>query len=305
MSEFDLRILDGMRVIAAVIDAKSFAKAGDALDMTQSGVSRSVARLESKLGIRLFDRSTRSVRLTDEGRRFYEQAKPLLSGLEELASDTALGTTTVRGRLRINVDPFFSRLMLAPQLGSFLEKHPDLQVELVACDQLGDIVAEGFDMAVRFGFPTESSLVARKLLETRIITAASPAYIARHGWPTEPKALKSEQHRCIQFRDPRSGRVFPWEFHQKRKKLVLDLPGQLTVNEAGSLQSICCSGYGIAQIMELGSQELFAQGKLVDLFPSWSEERFPLYVFYPSRSHLPAKTRTLIDFVAALSRVTD
>lgn len=305
MSGFDLRIFDGMRVVAAVIDASSFAKAGDALGMTQSGVSRSVARLEEKLGIRLFDRSTRSVRLTDEGRRFYEQAVPLLTGLEELASDTALGTTTVRGRLRVNVDPFFSQQMLAPLLGAFLEAHPDLQVELTARDQLGDMVAEGFDLAIRFGFPTESSLIARKLLETRIVTAASPAYIARHGRPVDPKALKSGQHRCIQFRDPRSGRTFPWEFHQKRRKLVLDLPGQLTVNEAGTLKGICCAGYGIAQMMELGAQELFAQGKLVNLFPAWSDERFPLYAFYPSRTHLPAKTRALVDFVAALSRVTD
>jgi len=302
MDSFDLRMLDGMRVMAAVIDARSFVKAGDALDMTQSGVSRSVARLEERLRIRLFDRSTRAVRLTDEGRRFYEQALPLLTGLQELASHTALGTTKVQGRLRINVDPFFSRTMLAPRLGEFLDAHPDLQVELVARDQLGDMVADGFDLAIRFGIPTESSLVARKLLETRIITAASPAYVARHGKPTNPRDLMSGQHRCIHFRDPRSGRTFPWEFHQKSRKLVLEPPGQLTVNEAGTLQSACCAGYGIAQLMASGSEALFEQGSLINLFPAWSEERFPLYAFFPSRAHLPAKTRALTDFVADLSR---
>src|SRR5258706_11643088 len=161
---FDERMLNGMGVLTAIVDGGSFAAAGEALDMSQSGVSRSVARLESRLGIRLFDRTTRSVTLTDEGRRFYEQILPLLSGLEEAASSAAQGATAVRGRLRVNVDPFFSRLFLGPRLGAFMENHPDLQLDLVTRDQLGDMVADGFDLAVRFGEPRASTLIARKLL---------------------------------------------------------------------------------------------------------------------------------------------
>ena len=299
MTGFDLRMLDGIRVVAAVVDGKSFASAGEALDMTQSGVSRAVARLEDRLGVRLFDRTTRAVRLTDEGRLFYEQAMPLLAGLEELATNTTVGASSIRGRLRVNVDPFFSRLILG-RLGAFLDSHPDLQLELVTRDQLGDMVADGFEVAIRFGHPRDSTLVARKLLETRIITAASPAYIERRGRPSEPKELESGRHTCIQFRDPESGRPFPWEFHQKRKNLTFNLRGQLTVNEAGTLQSVCAAGYGIAQLMELGAERLFAEHKLVNLFPAWAEERFPLYAYYPSRQHLPAKTRVLVDFVANL-----
>src|SRR5471032_2041342 len=118
---FDERILNGMSVLSAVVDSGSFAGAGELLDMTQSGVSRSIARLEARLGIRLLDRTTRSVTLTDEGRRFYEQVVPLLGGLEEAAASAAQGATTVRGRLRVNVDPFFSRLVLGPRLGAFVE----------------------------------------------------------------------------------------------------------------------------------------------------------------------------------------
>ncbi|PZP71301.1 MULTISPECIES: LysR family transcriptional regulator [Delftia] len=299
MPGFDVRMLDGMRVVAAIVDARSFARAGEVLDMTQSGVSRAVARLEQALGIRLLDRSTRSVRLTDEGRRFYEQALPLLTGLEELARDTAQGAATVRGRLRVNVNPFFAHQVLGPRLGDFLEAHPELQVELVVRDLLGDMVTEGFDVAIRFGEPTESGLVSRKLLETRIITAASPTYLARFGYPAAPKDLSGGRHRCIQYRDPRSGRTFPWEFHGPRRKLVLDLSGQLTVNDAATLQSVCCAGYGIAQLMALGTEPLFADGRLVDLFPAWSKERFPLHALYPTRAHLPPKTRAFIDFVVA------
>ena len=300
MTAFDLRMLDGIRVVAAVVDGKSFASAGEALDMTQSGVSRAVARLEERLGVRLFDRTTRAVRLTDEGRLFHEQAMPLLAGLEELATNATVGASSIRGRLRVNVDPFFSRLILGPRLGAFLDSHPDLQIELVTRDQLGDMVADGFEVAIRFGHPRDSTLVARKLLETRIITAASPAYIERRGRPSKPQELESGGHTCIQFRDPESGRPFPWEFHQKRKNLRFNLRGQLTVNEAGTLQSACVAGYGIAQLMELGAEGLFAEHKLVNLFPEWAEERFPLYAYYPSRQHLPAKTRVLVDFVASL-----
>ena len=295
-------MLDGIRVVAAVIDGKSFASAGEALDMTPSGVSRAVARLEERLGVRLFERTTRAVRLTHEGQLFYEQAMPLLAGLEELATNTTVGASSIRGRLRVNVDPFFSRLILGPRLGAFLDSHPDLQLELVTRDQLGDMVADGFEVAIRFGHARDSTLVARKLLETRIITAASPAYIERRGRPSEPKELESGGHTCIQFRDPESGRPFPWEFHQKRKKLTFNLRGQLTVNEAGTLQSACIAGYGIAQLMELGAERLFAEHKLVNLFPEWTEELFPLYAYYPSRQYLPAKTRVLVDFVASLVR---
>src|SRR5476651_2385157 len=218
---FDGRLANGMGVLSAVVDSGSFVKAADALDMTQSGVSRAIARLEARLGIRLFDRTTRSVKLTDEGRRFYEQIVPLLSGLEEAASTASQGATAVRGRLRVNIDPFFSRLFLGPRLGAFVEKYPELQLDLITRDQLGDMVADGFDLAVRFGEPRESTLIARKLLDTRVITVASPAYIKKHGRPLDPADLEREPHTCIHFRDPETGHPFQWEFHRGKKKILI------------------------------------------------------------------------------------
>ena len=298
---FDERMLNGMGVLSAIVDSGSFAAASEALDMSQSGVSRSVARLEARLGIRLFDRTTRSVKLTDEGRRFYEQIVPLLSGLEEAAASASQGATAVRGRLRVNIDPFFSRLFLGPRLGAFVEKYPELQLDLITRDQLGDMVADGFDLAVRFGEPRESTLIARKLLDTRVITVASPGYIKKHGRPLAPADLEREPHTCIHFRDPETGRPFQWEFHRGKKKILIAARGRLSANDVGTMHGVCLAGHGVAQVLALGTEQLLASGRLVDLFPDWPDETFPLYAAYPSRHHLPAKVRAFFDFIVSLT----
>ena len=300
MPSFDERIVNGISVLSAIVDSGSFAGAADILDMSQSGVSRAIARLEARLGIRLLERTTRAVSLTDEGRRFHEQVMPLLAGLEEAAASAAQGTTAIRGRLRVNLDPYFARLTLGPRLGAFMDAHPQLRLELITRDQLGDLVADGFDCAVRFGHPRPSTLIARKLLDSRMLTVAAPAYLQRYGHPKDPRELENGPHVCIQFRDPETGRPFPWEFHQRRKKLAFATSGPLTVNDAGTLYSVCLAGHGMAQVMDLGAHEMLADGRLVNVFPDWPDERFPLYALHPSRRHLPAKTRAFLEFIVSL-----
>lgn len=297
MEGFDPRLLNGIHVMAAVVTGRSFVRAAEALDMSQPSVSRAISRLESRLGLRLFERTTRSVRLTDEGRSFYEQVMPLVHRLEEATAAASGASVAIRGRLRVNIDPFFSRSILAPQLPVFLQRFPHIQLELVARDRLGDLVTEGFDLAIRFGHPPLSNLVGRKLFETRIVTAASPAYLERHGRPATPADLETAAHACLHFRDPSTGRPFPWEFHRRRKKLTVAAHGILTLNDAGTLYSACAAGCGIAQLMEVGARELLIAGRLVDLFPDWPDERFPLYAYYPSRHHVPGKTRALLEFI--------
>ncbi|WNL44420.1 LysR family transcriptional regulator [Dyella sp. BiH032] len=298
MSGFDERTLAGLRVFFAVVESGSFARAGDLLDMSQPGVSRAVARLEQRLGIRLFDRTTRSVALTEDGRRFHAQVLPLMAELEEAVERASAGAGMVRGTLRVSLlDPLFAQMLLAPRLAEFMARYPELRVELVVRDQPGDLVSEGFDLAIHFGEPRPSALVARKLLETRVLTVASPAYLRRHGRPATPQALGEGRHACIEFRDPESGRPFAWEFHRKRQRLSVDTGGRLVVNDVGTMLSACLAGYGIAQMMSLGIGDLLAKGKLVELFPDWPDERFPLYALYPSRRYVPAKTRAFLDFV--------
>ena len=292
---FDGRLLAGVGVLAAVIEGGSFVRAAEALGISASGISRAVARLEGRVGVRLLDRTTRSVTLTDEGRRFYEQVGPLLAGIEEAAITASGASTTVRGRLRVDLDPFFSRLVLAGRLGEFLARHPDLSLDLTTREHVGDLVADGIDVAMRFGEPLPTSPLARKLIETRILTVASPAYLARYGRPKHPADLI--HHTCIQFRNPATGRPFPWEFHRDDQVEIVRTSGRLLLSDVGTMLGECVAGAGVAQVMALGIQELLDTGRLVELFPDWPGERFPLYALHPSRHLPPAKVRAFIDFV--------
>jgi len=293
----DGRVLSNVSVLAAVVEGGSFVRAAEALGLTPSGVSRAIARLEARIGVRLLDRTTRSLHLTDEGRLLYANINPLVLGIEDAVTRTAGSAGSVRGRLRVNTDAFTSRLLLSPHIGRFLDLYAELSLELIARDQLGDLVAEGFDIAVRFGEPPSSSLVARKLLDTRIVTVATPSYLKRHGRPAKPTDLAN--HVCIQVRSPLTGQPFPWEFQRGRRVIEVPTSGRLLLTDVGTILGTCLSGVGVAQIKALGIQELLDDGKLIDLFPDWPDERFPLYALYPSR-HLPAaKVRAFIDFVMA------
>jgi DNA-binding transcriptional LysR family regulator len=293
---FDGRLVANVGVLAAIVEGGSFARAADALGLSPSGVSRAITRLESSVGVRLLDRTTRSVTLTDEGRRLYGEIGPLLSGIGDAFSHTAGSSTVVRGRLRVNVDAFFSRLMFASHSGRFLQRYPEIALELIARDQLGDLVGEGFDIAIRFGQPPSSSLVARKLFETRTVTVASPCYIEKHGQPDKPSELAD--HQCIQVRNTLTGDLLgDWEYRRGDETRSVKTTGRLLVTEAGTLIGACLAGVGIARLKAIGIRDLLSSGLLVELLPDWHGETFPLYALHPS-SHLPAaKVRAFIDFV--------
>ena len=278
----------------AVVDGGSIVRTAEALRLSPSGVSRAIARLESRVGVRLLDRTTRSMSLTDEGRRFYERLGPLLDGIEEAVVEASGSASIVRGRLRVNVDPFFSRIVLAGRVANFLERHPEVRLELIMRDAVGDLVADGFDLALRFGEPPSTTFVVRKLIETRILTVASPAYIAARGRPKHPSEVVD--HACIDFYDAAHGRPFDWEFRKGKQVLPVKVKSRLLVSDVGAMLGACEAGAGIAQIMQLGTQHLLDEGRLIELFPEWCGELFPLYALYASRNQLAAKVRAFIDF---------
>jgi DNA-binding transcriptional LysR family regulator len=298
---FDSRLLTGIPVVLAVVDAGSFVGAGNALGLTQSGVSRAIQRLEQRVGVRLFERNAKVMRLTETGRQFCQEVGPLISRLQEVAEETVHSATAVRGRLRVNVDPTFARLVLVPRMEAFLDTYPDLQVELVVRDQLGDLIAEGFDAGIRFGEPQPSSLMIRRLLQVRVLTCASPKYLRRRGRPNTPNDL-AKNHECLLFRDPATGTPFPWEFHKGKKIVTVPVSGRFIVNDALTHLEACIAGMGIAQVFELGIESMLENGKLVNLFPEWSDELFPLYVYHASRHFVPARLRTFLDFLGTLVR---
>jgi DNA-binding transcriptional LysR family regulator len=260
-------------------------------------VSRAMQRFEQQLGVRLLDRTPKAVTLTNEGKQFYQEVAPLLAGLEAGAIDAGQSATTVRGRLRVNVDPTFARLILAPHLGRFLKTHPNLSLEIAVRDRLGDPLAEGFDFAVRFGEPEPSTLVGRRLLQARVLTCASPSYLEECGRPNQPIELANGRHECILFRDPSTGHPFPWEFHRGKKIIKVPVNGRLVLNDAATQLGLCAAGCGVAQIFELGAESMLASGVLVNLFPDWTDELFPLYALHPSKNLPPAKVRAFLDFI--------
>lgn len=286
-----------LELFSAVVEAGRFNVAARALGMTQSGVSRGVARLEAELGVRLFDRSARSVRLTDEGRRLHAELRPLLTQLHQALERATQAQAQVRGRLRVNVDPFLSRLLLAPRVGELLAAHPNLEIQLLVRERLGDLVADGFDVALRFGFPPPSALIARKLLETRILTVAAPRYLKAHPPLRQPEDLASPAHECLLFIDPVTGTPFDWELHRGREVKPVRPRGRLTVTDVGLAQDLCLNGQAVAQLMELGIEHHLRAGRLVPCFPGWNDEPWPLYAYFASRRHPPAKVRVFLDFV--------
>ena len=291
---FDGRILSGVSVLAAVVDGGSFVKAAELIGLTDSGVSRAIGRLETRLGVRLLDRTTRSVSLTDEGRRFYEEVKPHLNAIEDAATVASGAVSAVRGRLKVDIDPFFLPLVLAGRLGAFCERYPELAIEFVTSEHVGDLVSEGIDLAIRFGQPRLATLVSRKLIDAPILTLASPRYLERHGRPEHPSDLA--RHRCLQFLDPYTGRPFDWEFISDTETIGVPTRGPLTFTDPKSMLEECLAGTGVAQVIGWGVKDLLASGALVDLFPDWHGERFPLFAFHPSRNHPPAKVRAFVEF---------
>jgi DNA-binding transcriptional LysR family regulator len=297
---FDGRILSGVSVLAAVVEGSSFVKAAELIGITDSGVSRAISRLETRLGVRLLDRTTRSVSLTDEGRRFYEEVKPHLQAIEDAAIIASGAVSAVRGRLKVDIDPFFLPMVLAGRLGEFCERFPELYIEFVSSERLGDMVSEGTDLAIRFGQPRLSTLVARKLIEAPVLTVASPAYIERYGRPNHPTEL--EQHRCLQFIDPYSGKPYEWEFVRDTETIEVPTRGPLIFTDPKTMMDECVAGTGIGKLIGWGVKEQLATGTLIDLFPEWHGPIFPLYAFHPSRKHPPAKVRAFVDFCIEVIR---
>lgn len=291
---FDSRLLAGVSVLASVVESGSFTRAGEILGLTASGVSRSVSRLEERIGVRLLDRSTRSLRLTNEGARLYELAAPHLSGIEEAASLAAGAIGLVQGSLRASVSPIFARNVLAPRLPEFAARYPELRLILVQQPDAGDLVADGVDVAIRFGPQPDSTLSSRLLLETRVLTVASPTYLTAKGRPERPMDLVN--HECIQFVDPQRGRPFEWEFQRSDETVMVKASGRFTFTDADVMVEACLAGLGIAQVLAFAAGSHLTAGALVELFPDWPGETFPLYAVRPSRRLSPAKVEAFLAF---------
>jgi DNA-binding transcriptional LysR family regulator len=300
---FDGRLLAGVGVLAAVVETGSFTRAAATLALSASGVSRAVSRLEQRLGVRLLDRTTRALRLTDEGERFYTLAAPHLDSIADAATAATKASTHVRGTLRASVNSVVAQTLLGPRMADFVARFPDLNVELLPPEEAGDLVSDGIDVAVRFGPQPSSALSTRLLMQTRVLTVAAPSYLAKHGRPVAPADL--EGHSCIQFPDPLTGAPFEWEFRRAGQVVPVATSGALLISDVATMVAACAAGAGIAQLLAISAHPLLASGQLVELFPDWPDEIFPLYAVRPSRRLAPLKVASFINFCEEICRPHD
>jgi len=297
-------LVSGLIALSALAECKSFGRAASRLGKTQPAISRAIQRLEDRLRAKLVHRTSRHVEVTDAGHELLSKVLPLLQGIEEATAGASDQTSVVKGTLRVACDAAFARIVLAPELAQFLKDHPSLQLKLETRNDLSDLVSDGFDLAIRFGPPSVSALVCRKLYSPRVLTVAAPSYLAQRGRPKTPNDLVDDGHECILAIDPATGRPFEWEFWRGKEKQKVAVRGNLTVTDAGTKLGACLAGYGIAQIIDLGIDAHLRAGTLEPVLTDWPGETFPLYVYYPSRNHVPAKVRAFIDFVVGIMPTT-
>jgi len=293
-------LVSGLIALAALAESKSFGRAASRLGKTQPAISRAIQRLEDRLSAKLVHRTSRHVEVTDAGHELLSKVLPLLQGIEEATVGASDQASVVKGALRVACDAAFARSMLAPELAQFLKDHPALQVKLETRSDLTDLVSDGFDLAIRFGPPSVSTLVCRRLYSPRVLTVAAPSYLEQRGRPRSPQDLVDDGHECILAIDPATGRPFEWEFWRGDEKVKVAASGNLTVTDAGTKLGACLAGYGIAQMIDLGIEAHLHAGALEPVLTDWPDETFPLYVYYPSRNHVPAKVRAFIDFVVSM-----
>ncbi|WP_397448099.1 LysR family transcriptional regulator [Pseudomonas sp. NA-150] len=288
--------LDGLVTFVCVAQLSSFTAAATRLGVSPSAVSQVIRGLEQRLGTPLFNRTTRSVALSEAGARFLQRVEPAVLELTTAAEELNDSTGEPSGLLRLNVPRAAYMTVLQPVLADFLTAYPKIDLELTLDGSLVDIVRLGYDGGIRFGEFVERDMVAIKLgpaLFAHVV--ASPDYLARHGTPSHPRELV--EHNCIGFRHSSSGVVERWEFDKGEEHLQLALSGRLILNDSAALVQSALDGLGIAYMINGYIEHFIAQGRLVRLLEDWSPALPGYTLYYPDRRRVTRKLRALIDFL--------
>lgn len=286
---------EAMRVFCSVIEAGGFAAAAERLGMSTSAVSRHVAQLEAHLDVRLLNRTTRRMNPTEEGYAYFERCTQLLADLEETEATLSGEARRPRGRLRLTAPIALAALRLAPAFAAFSQRYPEVTLDIVLSDNLADFTEEGLDLAIRVGRVGSENLVARRIGETELLIAASPAYLQRAGTPLSPAELS--RHACFTYAYSAAGNQ--WQFADKEGQPVnVRIGGPINANNGMLLAEMAVAGGGIVHAPCFILQPLIARGLLRRLLPDWGAQRLPIHVVYPTRRHLSAKVRAMTAFLA-------
>jgi DNA-binding transcriptional LysR family regulator len=293
---FEEMQLGSIELFCQAAELSSFTAAANVVGVTPAAVSRSIARLEERLGVRLFVRTTRQIRLTDGGQRYYEQCRQALLQLMEAEREVTGAQAAPVGPLRISVPTPYGHYRLLPLLPQFRQRYPDVTLEVHLSNRNVDFGGESYDMAVRGRDPADSSLIARKLEDAELVLVAAPSYLKRAGTPATIDDLR--KHECIQFDLPSTGRKIPWPFRTDGKVVDVATNGGYTCSEdVLGIVTLARSGAGIVQTYRFIVERDLAAGTLVELLPQHGGTSRPFFLLYPHARHLSLRVRTFVDFL--------
>jgi DNA-binding transcriptional LysR family regulator len=285
-----------LSAFVSVAEQQSFTKAAKQLGISTATLSQSIKSLEERLGVRLLNRTTRSVSLTPVGERLLGRLRPVLDDYEAALESINAFRDRPCGALRLTVPPPVAEFVLGPMLPRFMADYPDVRVEISVDPSLTDIVAERFDAGIRPGQRVERDMIAMRVAEMPVAIVGAPSYFARHGKPERPEDLR--EHKCIRLRFP-SGALFHWRFQKKNKPIDVAVEGAATVDEGHLGVELAVGGAGLAYTLEAYAAPYLRDGRLVSVLQDWAPPPEVFYLYYPSRRQNPAALQAFIEFLKA------
>jgi DNA-binding transcriptional LysR family regulator len=306
MERSAMRDHHALRAFRAIAEHGSFTRAAAMLDVTPSALSQTVQQLESQLGTRLLQRTTRRVGLTEAGQEMLHRITPALKELDQALDAIRQHADRPRGTLRLTMPNVVSQTIVGPMLSEFMARWPEVQLDIRVDNSLNDLIAEGLDAGIRLGELVQRDMVAVPLGSAiRAVVVGSPAYFKRYGYPKDPKDLQN--HNCIKYRMAGSGAIYRWEFAhrsgaQKGRWYEIAVDGSLTVNDMSLALRSAEDGIGIATLMEISARPALDAGRLESVLEPWLPPFDGFYLYYPSRFQVPPKLRVFIDFMREWTR---
>ena len=287
--------LKALMVFMTTAENGSFSDAARKLGVSPAAISQSIARLEQELEVRLFNRTTRQLTLTEDGRRFYAQCRGPVNNLDSAINQLNASRDEPAGHLRVSMPNSFGRRFILPLMEQFCDLYPKIKVFFGLDDNFSDLVEDGYDVGVRTGMMPDSRLVARNLAQMPLYVVAAPRYWDEHGRPEKPEDLAS--HDCINFQFPTSGRLFKWEFDRSGERIPLEVSGTYTLNEMEAVSELARLGMGVAQLPGHEVVHHIRSGELEAVLTDMVSLERSIYICFPHRDHIAPRTRVFVDFV--------
>ena len=291
--------IQAMRIFVRVVEAGTFTRAADSLDLPKGTVTKQIQALEARLRVKLLNRTTRRVTVTPDGAAYFERAARLINDFDDLEGSMANAQASPKGRLRIDVGTTVASQVIIPALWRFCDQYPDIQGDLGASDRVVDLIGDNVDCVIRGGELVDQSLVARRIGNLPWVTVASPAYLKRYGTPTHPNELE-KKHLIIGFFAGSTRRMYPHEFARGDERVEVTGPYRVSVNDGNAHMAAVLAGFGVTQTLSFTATPKLESGELVEVLADWAPPSLPVHVVYPPNRHLSPKVRAFVDWAADL-----